>query len=267
MAKVKRYSVLSALLVAALTLLTSPLNGQVNEDYIYEIQSVDETNKCIDIQGASQSNEALAQIYPCHNGMNQRWKFVSNGSGRYRMMALHSRKCLDVKGADQGSGRNVQQYTCHGGANQLWEVIPYGTNVEFKVQHSDKCLDASNGDFSGPLPWNPFRRKDILEQDDCDHQDRQQWILAVKAICGNDICERIQGENLVDCPADCAPTCGNSLCEYGESYETCPDCAPSPTLCETDCTGRACTEHSDCADPGCPQGWCDLTGTCDCPQI
>ncbi|MEM7049220.1 MAG: RICIN domain-containing protein [Acidobacteriota bacterium] len=247
------------LLLAILSLVASPLISQVNEDYIYEIRSVDEPGKCLDIESASTSNGVNAQIHPCNDGLNQRWKFVAAGSGFYKMIARHSGKCLDVKSASLSDGRNVQQYGCHGGLNQLWDPIPAGSNVKFLVKHSYKCLRARPAGFLG--------QRDILEQRTCTSDSRQEWTLVVKAICKNQVCESSQGETIACCREDCDPFCNyNGSCGIGENCSNCSaDCGLCPNpICDPTCNGRRCNSDFDCGNSFCPQGFCDITGTCVC---
>jgi hypothetical protein len=52
------------------------------------------------------------------------------------------------------------------------------------------------------------------------------------ASCGDGLCQI--GETATTCPIDCGPICGNGLCESGESASDCPsDCGPPPVPCGT----------------------------------
>jgi hypothetical protein len=43
--------------------------------------------------------------------------------------------------------------------------------------------------------------------------------------CGDGVCVPSQGEHADVCPADCATTCGDAVCQPGETLDTCPsDC-------------------------------------------
>ena len=250
-----------ALLFATLILafLTAPLLAQsvivddITDDQIYKIRSVHETSKCIDITNASLSTEALARIETCDDGTSQRWKLINNDDDLFSMVAIHSGKCLDVKAshAGQTNGRNVQQYPCHGGSNQLWEIVPDGSHVEFIVDHSNKCLHASQG--QGSL-IRPFRREGLLEQWDCDNDDWQKWLLTVVATCQNSICESSEGESHSNCPEDCPAVCPNGLCESGETcsscWQDCGTCPPPPTCDPVECNIE-CGGAGECAGNEC----------------
>ncbi len=198
--------------------LASTLEAQ-NEDAIYEIRSVHESNKCIEIKSSSTKSGALAQIYGCHGGKNQRWKLVSDGLGRHSLVAVHSNKCLDVQGAHTDEGRNVQQFGCHGGSNQLWTVVLDGLHYEFIAAHSGKCLHANNGEGF-------LTRNDLLEQRSCNNVNWQKWILNVKALCKNSICESSEGEDSTNCSEDC-PTGGGGGGGGGSSLAVNVECQPT----------------------------------------
>jgi hypothetical protein len=77
------------------------------------------SNSCLDV---SISKEHL-QIYKCHYGDNQQFRFVKMGDGSYLIQARHSGKVLDIKGGVQSITKNgtvVQQYNGHGLQNQRW---------------------------------------------------------------------------------------------------------------------------------------------------
>lgn len=70
------------------------------------------------------------------------------------------------------------------------------------------------------------------------HYDK---IIYEKDICNfNKLCEADKGENILNCPEDCGgkPTCGNKICEIGETQENC------------------------CKDCGCPSGYNCIENKC-----
>jgi len=44
--------------------------------------------------------------------------------------------------------------------------------------------------------------------------------------CGDTVCDPSQGETPASCPADCAPACGDGVCDDGETSDTCPSDCP-----------------------------------------
>lgn len=76
-------------------------------------------------------------------------------------------------------------------------------------------------------------------------------------VCGDGICNGAETNDT--CAADCSPDCGNGTCDDGESFATCPgDCALAVTcnndsVCDVGETPDTC---GDCAA-------CNNNGTCD----
>ncbi len=73
-------------------------------------------NKCLDVLGYSTQDNAAVQIYDCHGGSNQQWRY-ENG-----MIKIYGNKCLDVLGYSTQDDAPVQIYECHGGSNQQWSI-------------------------------------------------------------------------------------------------------------------------------------------------
>ncbi|WP_239118074.1 RICIN domain-containing protein, partial [Sphaerisporangium melleum] len=60
------------------------------------------SGRCLDVNGASQSNGAAAQIWDCNGQSNQQW--TSNSASELR---VYGNKCLDVNGAGTADGTAV----------------------------------------------------------------------------------------------------------------------------------------------------------------
>jgi hypothetical protein len=83
------------------------------------------------------------------------------------------------------------------------------------------------------------------------------------ATCGNGICEA--GESSASCPPDCKSSiCGNGICEAGESSASCPmDCGSSDP-CATLPNGATCTDGNACTAESCQNGKCQpMPMSCD----
>jgi hypothetical protein len=90
------------------------------------------------------------------------------------------------------------------------------------------------------------------------------------AICGDNVCDSANGENAANCLDDCAPQCGNGVCEANETPGSCaPDCVSTcgdglcneaATACPFDCTGV----FGSCGDGFCTEGEM-VTCRADCP--
>ncbi|MDX6693327.1 MAG: hypothetical protein QOF02_930 [Blastocatellia bacterium] len=81
---------------------------------------VQHSGKCMDVQNASYANGAPVMQYDCHDGLNQKWRFVPMSDGFYEIISANSGKCLDVNQGSTADGAQIMQYDCHGGTNQQW---------------------------------------------------------------------------------------------------------------------------------------------------
>ncbi|MET8090518.1 ricin-type beta-trefoil lectin domain protein [Micromonospora sp. NPDC005220] len=103
-----------------------------------------ESGRCVDVPGASQTNGTVVALWDCNGGTNQSWTAAAS-----RQLTVYGNKCLDVNGAGTTDGTAVQIYDCSGGTNQQWNVNPDGTIVGVG---SGKCLDATaHGTANGTL--------------------------------------------------------------------------------------------------------------------
>jgi hypothetical protein len=103
-----------------------------------------ESARCADVPGATQTNSTRIVLWDCNGGANQSWTATSS-----RQLTVYGTKCLDVHGAETADGAAVEIYDCHGGTNQQWNLNADGTVVGVG---SGKCLDATaRGTANGTL--------------------------------------------------------------------------------------------------------------------
>jgi hypothetical protein len=129
----------------------------------------DYSKKCLDVQGKSTANGALAQQWDCGSEPNQRFYLKWADGLTYNLVATHSNKCLSVKESSQGDLANIIQWDCAGSANQKVTVTP-SVNGTYLVRfvHSNKCMDVSGtSDINGKL----------VLQYECVNVPDQNWIL------------------------------------------------------------------------------------------
>jgi glucose/arabinose dehydrogenase/PKD repeat protein len=93
------------------------------------------SNRCLDVNGASQANGAQAQIWDCNGQPNQQWASTSAGELR-----VYGTKCLDVNGAGTADGTSVIIWDCNGQNNQKWRLNADGTVT---AVGANKCLDVA----------------------------------------------------------------------------------------------------------------------------
>ena len=79
------------------------------------------SDKALDVYGASTANGANAQQYASNGTYAQKWIAIKNSDGSYTFQsALAENKVLDVSGASTSNGANVQLYAANGTNAQKW---------------------------------------------------------------------------------------------------------------------------------------------------
>jgi uncharacterized repeat protein (TIGR03803 family) len=127
------------------------------------------SDKCLDVYGAS--TDAAAQViqWTCHGGLNQQWRLEPAGGGAFRIIARHSGQALDVYGALLDDVTPIIQWPVHGGDNQAWTLEPASDGyVLIVARHSGKALDvefASTDDGARVIQYTPHGNAN------------QQWLL------------------------------------------------------------------------------------------
>jgi hypothetical protein len=98
----------------------------------YIVRSLVDSDKVIDIEGASTSNNANVVLWNYNQGGNQKYNIVKNSDGTYTFVNCASGKALDVSGANSSVGTKIVQYTKNGNSNQKW-YIDYTKDGGFKI--------------------------------------------------------------------------------------------------------------------------------------
>ncbi len=88
--------------------------------------------------------------------------------------------------------------------------------------------------------------------------------------CGDDRCDRPDGEDYQTCPEDCLPVCGDGSCDSDESTQNCSaDCQAGPICGDGLCNGSDNSSNcpgdcptSSCMDPNYPVDCHDDSGVC-----
>ncbi|MGI5292170.1 lectin [Nonomuraea polychroma] len=93
------------------------------------------SGRCLDVNGASQTNGAQVQIWDCNGQANQQWTSTSAGELR-----VYGNKCLDVNGGGTADGTAVIIWDCNGQNNQKWRLNADGT---ISAVGASKCLDVT----------------------------------------------------------------------------------------------------------------------------
>jgi Glycosyl hydrolase family 59/Ricin-type beta-trefoil lectin domain/Concanavalin A-like lectin/glucanases superfamily len=91
------------------------------------------SNRCLDVNGQSQADGAVVQIWDCNGGANQRWTATSSNQ-----LTVYGNKCLDAPSTTAGA--RVRIWSCTGASNQQWRVNADGSIVGVQ---SGLCLDVT----------------------------------------------------------------------------------------------------------------------------
>ncbi|MET8763882.1 ricin-type beta-trefoil lectin domain protein [Lentzea sp. NPDC004782] len=120
-----------------------------------------QSNRCMDINGASTTNGTQAQLWDCNGNTNQRWTYNASN----KQLVVYGNKCLDAYGAGTTNGTATVIWDCNGGTNQQWNLNANGTITGVQ---SGLCLDAS-----GAAVANGTK----LQLWSCTGGGNQQWSL------------------------------------------------------------------------------------------
>ena len=97
-----------------------------------------QSNRCLDINNNTISNNTDVQLWDCNGGENQSWVNVTSR----KQFVVYGNKCLDAYNGGTANGTRVIIWDCNGGTNQQWNVNADGTITNVKA---GLCLDATGG--------------------------------------------------------------------------------------------------------------------------
>lgn len=112
-------------------------------DGMYQINSVSDSSKCIDVTGGSVSNGVRIQTYASNGTIAQCFKLsYDSATGFYSIRSAKSTKGLDLDGGDIFPGAKVQQWDFPGlGSNQQWRIEPDGNSYVIRSVASNLVLE------------------------------------------------------------------------------------------------------------------------------
>jgi len=122
-------------------------NGYQQVDFVEEteIKSMYYSDHCLDVAYSSGDN---VYLYPCHGGLNQKWRRgITDSDGYYTLISEYNQECLDIDREGNNivdTGDNIYTYPCHGGDNQLWKID--GVLIKSKANGGNWCLDGGDHD-------------------------------------------------------------------------------------------------------------------------
>jgi hypothetical protein len=132
------------------------LKAAIVSNSIYTIQNRN-SGKFLDVNGGSTADGAAIIQYYANGSSNQKWQFISVGSGYYKIKNMKSGKFMDIEGASTADGAKNIQWSDNGGINQQWLLVSAGSGYyKIKNRKSGKVLDisgASKADGAADIQW------------------------------------------------------------------------------------------------------------------
>ncbi|MEV6674592.1 RICIN domain-containing protein [Streptomyces sp. NPDC051162] len=84
------------------------------------------SEKCLEIDGSSNRNGALAQQWDCKGQAGAQWQLQPSDGGSFnnvKIINANSGKCLEVADSRKDNGAPIQQWDCVNKETQKWQVI------------------------------------------------------------------------------------------------------------------------------------------------
>ncbi len=107
---------------------------------VYNLVNVN-SNKCVDVPGASTSTAEQVQQWTCGTGDNQKWKIEPVGP-YFKLTAVHSGKVLEWYDPNAGDGGLADQWDFTSGwMEQQWSIAKTANGFKLVNASNGKCLD------------------------------------------------------------------------------------------------------------------------------
>ncbi|MFC5144264.1 RICIN domain-containing protein [Streptomyces aureoversilis] len=112
------------------------------------------SEKCLEIDGSSTRNGALAQQWDCKGQAGAQWQIQPDDGSSFssvRIVNANSGKCLEVADSRKDNGAPVQQWDCVNSETQKWEVIWNSNLAEpftLRNRNSGKVIEVDNSSKS-----------------------------------------------------------------------------------------------------------------------
>lgn len=120
---------------------------------------VQNSKQCVDVSGASVSNGAAIDQWPCKTSgqANQEFQFNPVSGGYGELQNQNSGSDLVVLNGATTSGAQVIQFTQNGSSNGLWQPIALSDGTwQFKNQKSGLCLDQTGNTTTAGAQFEQF---------------------------------------------------------------------------------------------------------------
>ena len=175
-AKIMMGSIVLSTALVALLVRSSPVIAQPNNFFISAMHS----GKCMQVDGASQDNDATISQWDCLQQPNVLWHFRGGPPGGFfNLEASHSGKCASVlykrSGVviNQNNGTPILQWDCQYSSpdsdrtDYLWRQQDVGGGYYFIINKaSNKCLQVNGGSQDNGA---------AISQWDCVDQPNVKW--------------------------------------------------------------------------------------------
>ena len=121
---------------------------------------VQNSRLCVDVAGASASNNAVIDQWTCGAQTNQEFRFNPVSGGYGELQNQNSGKDIVVQGASTTAGAGIIQYTQNGTTNGLWLPIHLTDGTwQFKNDKSGLCLDMSGNSTANGTQFDQWTCK------------------------------------------------------------------------------------------------------------
>ena len=120
-------------------------NKNVIENGLYEIQTMADSNKVLDVTGQSTDNGANVEIWERTNGNNQKFNVSYAGDGYYTISDVRTGKMVEICEENSSPGTNVHMWEANETDRQKWKIEKNGNGYIIISKIGDLALDVYGG--------------------------------------------------------------------------------------------------------------------------